>query len=227
MQHSHLKPIFILGNPRSGTSLLRLMLSCHPDILIPPESHFFLWLEEKYENINPLIDALDQFFADLYNSRKFETWQLDQNFLKDVIRKKQPQDYSELISCIYLAYADSHGKSNIRYWGDKNKLWKEKLDKLPYYFPDAFYIHLVRDGRDVACSFMDLAHRKLTSQYAPRLPNDIVKIGNRWKTNVNFLHDFLWKLDGEKQLTTKYEDLVLDPVSTLKRIMDKLRSTLR
>ena len=48
-----MKELFIIGNPRSGTSLLRLMLTCHPEIVIPPESHFFLWLEEKYgENFN-------------------------------------------------------------------------------------------------------------------------------------------------------------------------------
>jgi hypothetical protein len=35
------EPIFILGNPRSGTSLLRLMLHSHSEICIPPESHFF------------------------------------------------------------------------------------------------------------------------------------------------------------------------------------------
>ena len=43
-------PFFIIGNPRSGTTLVRLMLNNHPDVVVPPESGFSLWLAEDYSN---------------------------------------------------------------------------------------------------------------------------------------------------------------------------------
>lgn len=44
----HSTPIFILGNPRSGTTLLQLMLACHPRLAVPPECGFALWLYDRY-----------------------------------------------------------------------------------------------------------------------------------------------------------------------------------
>lgn len=219
IKQTHNRPIFILGNPRSGTSLLRLMLTCHPQIVIPPESHFFLWLESKYESINPATDSLDRFYEDLFNSRKFETWNLSKDSILDTIHKASPGNYAELITCIYLTYAKTVGKADVTYWGDKNKLWKEKLSRILYYFPDAYFIHLVRDGRDVACSFIDLARRKNTSNYAPRLPDQIEDIAFRWKTNVNFISSFLDEVKEGHQMTVRYEDMLADTASTLRNIV--------
>jgi hypothetical protein len=222
IQPSHFRPIFIIGNPRSGTSLLRLMLSCHPDILIPPESHFFLWLENKYENINPSTDKLDQFFIDLYNSRKFETWGIDETSIMKLVRRLRPHNYSGLIASIYLAYADKVGKTGIEFWGDKNKLWKDKLGRIIHYYPEAFFIHLVRDGRDVACSFKDLAIKNSSSSYAPKLPVEIIEIADRWKNNVGCIEAFLEDIPRAHTLTIRYEDLIMDAESNLKKITDIL-----
>lgn len=216
------QPIFILGNPRSGTSLLRLMLSCHPDIIIPPESHFFLWLENKYKNMNPMADDLEEFFIDLYKSRKFETWDISKQSIIETIKKDNIKSFADLIACIYITYGNAVGKNNFKYWGDKNKLWKENLHKTILYFPNAFFIHLVRDGRDVACSFIDLAIKGSTSIYAPKLPSQISDIANRWKTNVNFINEFLIDIPKSNQLTIRYEDLVLNTQATLHEIMQLL-----
>lgn len=222
MVETYKHPIFILGNPRSGTSLLRLMLSCHPDIIMPPESHFFLWLENKYELINPATDSLEEFFIDLYNSRKFETWGINEESIMKSLKKFQPKDFSELIACIYLTYAEKVGKSGIKFWGDKNKLWKEKVHRIIHYYPQSFFIHLVRDGRDVACSFKDLAVKSSSSSYAPKLPVEIIEIAERWKNNVNFIETFLEEISEAHKLTVRYEDLLLDSPSKLKEITDML-----
>ena len=55
---------FILGNPRSGTTLLRLMLNSHPKLGVPPECGMIQWWNEKYKNKN-LQDVYDTFINDI------------------------------------------------------------------------------------------------------------------------------------------------------------------
>lgn len=212
-----MKQVFIIGNPRSGTSFLRSLLTNHPDIVIPPESHFFLWLEEKYsdwsakEEIKPFLD-------DLYASTKFETWHLNRNDLQSWILSRHSNSFQELIESIYLFYGVSNGKHGISIWGDKNKLWKDKLGSIKKYFPNAIYIHLVRDGRDVACSFKELASKKFESKYAPKLPSDIKSIANRWAENVDFIEEFKRTISEDNFIEVKYENLIQETEDELKLI---------
>ncbi len=213
--------LFIIGNPRSGTSLLRLMLTCHKNIIIPPESHFFLWLEQTYCNWNEK-EGLDQFLIDLFASTKFETWKVPYQELKEYLMKMNCKTYSDLIQSIYLFYGLQHNKKNIKVWGDKNKLWKEKLNTIPNYFPKGKYIHIVRDGRDVASSFLRLHRRKIQSLYAPKLPHEITEISKRWNDNIIAIETFLGRISNENKLIIKFEDLVLNPKSELLRISEFL-----
>ena len=127
------RPIFILGNPRSGTSLLRLMLHSHSQICIPPESHFFLWLEVKYGIWS--LEMLEDFIQDLFNATKFETWNINREELSDFIINAAPKTYSFLISLIYQFYAEKH-RGESKYWGDKNSLWTDKLERIRFYYPN-------------------------------------------------------------------------------------------
>jgi hypothetical protein len=212
------QPLFIIGNPRSGTSLLRLMLTCHDDICIAPECHFFLWLEEKYSLWDENGD-LKQYLIDLAASKKFETWEIDMAALEKYILQKRPRNYSELTECVYVFYAIKMGKENIKFWGDKNKLWKEKLPKVLHYFPNTRYIHLVRDGRDVACSFLELNNKKFTSKYAPKLPGKIEDIAIRWGNNIIRINKFFETLNPGNFIEIKYEELVLNFKETVTRAL--------
>lgn len=218
---SNPKPLFIIGNPRSGTSFLRMMLTSHPDIAIPPESHFFLWLEEKYSNWNEEFD-IDQFLDDLYASTKFETWNIPRIILKGRIIELRPRDYSELIREIYIEYGRLNGKRELRYWGDKNKLWKEKLNRVVEIFPDVKFIHIVRDGRDVACSFKDIAKSNFNSKYAPSLPSEIISIAERWKQNISFIENFEKHILPQNFYTISYEALIQRTEKCLSGICDFL-----
>ncbi len=204
-----LNPLFIIGNPRSGTSLLRLVLTCHENICIPPECHFFLWLEEKYGNWTKQSN-LDAYLSDLAVSRKFETWGISISELKSFIQKNEPSNYSELTYLVYVFYGVKIGKKEIKVWGDKNTLWKEKLSRIPVYFPEARYIHIIRDGRDVACSFMELHNSSFNSKYAPNLPSKIEDIALDWKNNISLINKFLNSVPGANHIIVKYEDLILN-----------------
>lgn len=208
------RPIYIIGNPRSGTSLFRLMLHLHSQVSIPPESHFFLWLEDKYPAWD--LSKAEDYIEDLYNSTKFETWQMPREELQAFILRHRPATYPQLNSLIYLFYTLSIGKTPVR-WGDKNKLWKEKLPNIEAAYPDTQYIHVIRDGRDIACSFRELAEKKMTSKYAPRVPTDIEHLSERWHRNISAIRAFEKDLPEHRFLTVRYEDLLTSTSEVMER----------
>ena len=214
-------PIFLIGNPRSGTTLLRLMLNNHQNIVVPPECGFAVWWYDRYKewDLTATHDdqRLDTFLRDLASSKKIETWNLNYQGLRDFIREAAPASYSELVASVYIYFGISRGRKFHR-WGDKNNfhiLWIERLNAL---FPNAKFIHIVRDGRDVACSYRKLASLRSSSPYAPKLPTEIEAIAREWANNIGAARTSFSKIGWEKVYEVRYEDLVMAPEVELRRI---------
>ena len=213
-------PIFLLGNNRSGTTLARMMLTSHPDIIIPPESHFFLWLYDRYKDWKP-EHGLNFFIKDLMGCTKIETWGMREELLTEFVRVRHPSCYRDLVSLVYQYYGVVVGKKAKR-WGDKNSLWPERFKAIDIVFPQAVFLHIVRDGRDVACSYLDLGKREFQSKYAPRLPQDIQEIARIWSRNVRMVRNFGNKLGDYRYYEFRYEDLLENPEQEMKLIFEFL-----
>jgi hypothetical protein len=214
-------PIIILGNPRSGTTLLRLILTSHPDIVIPPECGFFVWWYKKYKNWtkNSLKRRLDGFLDDLFKSRKFETWDLSRRDLRKFIVLKKPNNYTDLISSVYLFFGLSRGKK-AKLWGDKNNYYLNHVGEILRIFPNSRFVHIVRDGRDVAVSYKELAKFRINHKYAPNLSSDISSIAHEWRENVIKVRNSLNSVKVGKRIEIRYEDLVTKPQKITKKICD-------
>lgn len=220
-----LDPVFIIGNPRSGTSLLRLILTTHPQILIPPECGFIIWLRQQYgtweESDNQNSLKIEAFLDDLFACKKFSTWFLEREAIREQIIYGKPSTYSKLCSIIYFVYGLSINKS-FSVWGDKNNFHLNYLSELMSLYPKARVLHIVRDGRDIACSYREVMEKKYKSPYAPKLETDISKIAEEWSSNVIKVDEFMHTLSDGKGKTIKYEDLVSIPQSTIKDVCEWL-----
>jgi hypothetical protein len=220
-------PFFIIGNPRSGTTLLRLMLDSHRDLLVPPECGFAVWWHEKYRGWSEASCAdgtLDPFLADLATSRKIETWGLDFDVLRDLIAAERPASYAELASLVYVFYGRSTGRTFVR-WGDKNNFHVTRVDLIARIFPESHFIHIVRDGRDVACSYRRLAGMNLRSEYAPRLPAELPEIAREWRSNLDAAIASFDAIGWSRVHELRYEDLVSRPAAELERVCAFLGET--
>jgi hypothetical protein len=217
-------PVFIIGNPRSGTTLLRLMITSHPAIVVPPECGFAVWWQKKYSDWNVAAASTDrasEFIRDLVSSKKFETWNLDAQSLLQEIRKTKPSDYSALVSLIYTIYARARKPAFTR-WGDKNNFHVQHVNDLRALFPNAQFVHIIRDGRDVACSYRDLGKKEMQSAYAPRLHTDIAAIASEWNKNVEAVRAAFAAMPKGQGFEVRYEDLVADSEATLRKLCDFL-----
>lgn len=213
-KNNFLTSFFILGNPRSGTSLFRLMLNSHPNMIVPPESGFLQWWYNKYKdwNIDNSRDEkkVEKYVNDVLTSKKIEDWNLDQvGIIKEIIDNK-PKNYGELSSIIYFCYNKS--KLEIQLIGDKNNYYIHHLKLINSIYPKAKYIHLIRDGRDVACSYKKMNSMKSKSVYKPNLPFDLKEIAIEWNNNITKIDEFV---KNKEHLIIKYEDLISNTESVL------------
>ena len=148
-------PLLILGVSRSGTTLLRVMLDRSPGIAIPDESFFVPLLARRHGRpVEP-----ESFLDDLSRIATLRAWGLAP---EDVAARLRPQmSTGEAISAIFEAYAAKVGKPR---WGDKTPMYMRHLGLLERLFPDAQYVHLIRDARDAALSFLELPEGTVKSR---------------------------------------------------------------
>ena len=167
------------------------MLTCHPEVLIPPESAFIIWWLDKYSHWTENFSESDakSFVDDLFSSKKFEFWEMSHSELLSTISSHRPKNYSELITLVYQAYSDKAGRTYLKYWGDKNNYYVGFVDEIYKLFPAAKFIQIVRDARDVATSYLSLQSEKGRSKYSPDLPSDLKSIATEWTRNNSRIHD--------------------------------------
>lgn len=130
-------PIFVGGAPRSGTTLLRVILDAHSAIACGPEMRVLPQLAQLSASTRASMGAI---YAAHYG--------LDSVGLDDVFRR--------LIEAFLEPYAQRRGKRRIAEKTPANALHFEELARL---FPDAKFIQIIRDGRDVAASLLHVDWR--------------------------------------------------------------------
>lgn len=213
-------PIFIIGNPRSGTTLLRLMLTCHRDIVIPSSCGFAVWWYDKYKDW-PDGMTLNAFMTDLMTSRKIETWEIQREAVRDFLRARKPASYAAVVSAIYEWYGLWIGRNFTR-WGAKDNFHIDHIDTLRKLFPNAAFIHIVRDGRDVACSYRELNARHIVSPWAPNLPDSIDAIAEQWQRNLATAEWAFYMAKWRNVYEVRFEDLLFHTEHTLKILCGQL-----
>jgi hypothetical protein len=141
----------IVGVPRSGTTLLRMMIDAHPLVSIPPETGFLPALAE----LEPGSDGAQAW----QTITGFHTWpdfQLDPQTLLASIDRISPCSPAEAARAFYRLYAERFGKNR---WGDKTPTYGTEIGRIASLLPEARFIHIIRDGRDVTVSVRGLWFR--------------------------------------------------------------------
>ncbi len=141
---------FILGRPRTGTTLLRALFDAHPNVQIPWECQFMLNLQSRYGKITEWSEEiLEDFYADLLTQWQFSSWNIDHAKLqRDLKGCKGITTYAHICTVVYLNYISFYSKKEVRLIGDKNHGYTIYTHRLKKLFPDARFIYILRDYRD-------------------------------------------------------------------------------
>jgi hypothetical protein len=190
---------FVVGVSRSGTTLLRLMLDAHPELVIPPETHFIP------EVVKACRDGAgpDEVLALLITHRRWPDFRLEPDELGRRLRGLDPLTAGGALRSFYDLYAERAGKPR---WGDKTPRYTRKMPLIERALPEARFVHLIRDGRDVALSLMEVHFG----------PDDVRGAAERWTQWIAQA-----RRHGERvghYLELRYEDLIADPEDRLREI---------
>ena len=192
-------PFFLLGHDRSGTTMLRLILD-RGDVAVPPESMFLL-------DVDPGQPAEDVLRA-AWNHPRVQLWGLPGKPPALPAGLNGMDAFRFAVTAPFVAYAAREGKGR---WGDKTPAYIGHVDRLAEIWPDARFVHLIRDGRDVALSVMNV----------PFGPNNAWAAARSWASVIRQGHKAAARYPG-RLLEVRYEDLVSKPAETVALLCDFL-----
>lgn len=217
------RPIFVVGAPRSGTSLLQRMLRSHPRISSPTgESHFIIPLLTKAASFGDLsksknIAAVIQEMHRI-NTEFMETdlpgIKFDIDLLKNRIHERGAQTISQIIDMLFCLNAEGEGKFR---WLDKTPYYVLHIPLLATTYPDAQFIHIIRDGRDVVLSMLERA--------AEMRVFNICEGAYRWHRYVEAGRSSGRLIGPHRYLELRYEDMLDNPESAVSIICQFLGET--
>lgn len=203
-----MRPVFISGCGRSGTTLLGAMLGTHSRCLATPESKFILQIYRT--NLKEHREAdLEISLEKIKNHWSFKVWGVELNS-KEEFQPNLWNSYSDLVLWLVKMYGSEVGKTEVDIWVDHTPNARSFSALLFDLFPDGKMVHIVRDGRAVASSVMGLDWG----------PNTINSAAHWWIENIaNGLAIESYFGDSRVQ-RIRYEDLILEPQATLEKICD-------
>jgi len=186
------------------------MLNHHDQIAVPFETKII----ENFHDKGELYGSLDEEM----NQRRLVTDILNLPTMRDVY---PPINVSQVMAAIsgsrladvfdavLKAWARQQGKNR---WGEKTVSNSLYFDTIIQWFPNARFIHPIRDGRDVAASL----------QKAPFGPKTPFTAARRWRQFVEMGLQIGDRLPADQYLSVHYEDLLDQPQRELMRICDFL-----
>lgn len=181
-------PLIVYGAARSGTTYLVQIFNKHPEVHISDETRIFAWVHDVYRRL-----TADERTS--YRKRE-EFGDYLQRTLPDMVR----EFYREMAP-------------QARFWGDKNPHYVHPhnegcLETVLELFPDARFIHIMRDGRDVVTSGLR------------GVWTDFDSVHRMWTSHLEIGCSFGRALPADRYLEFRYEDLIQDDLEMARRIFD-------
>lgn len=237
LKQSIIKPIFILGSGRSGTTLLYNVLSTHPEVC------WFSNYSERFMNI-PLIPFLHRILDLTFVGPMAKKGIISKRkgFIKPTEAGHIYHDYCGFQHKIKSTESDLNAemekkfkhliKTHLSLTGKNRFLNKQtannqRIGLIDKMFSDAYYIHLIRDGRAVANSLLNVRWWNDTdiwwlgmkaSEWAKRKRQPIELCGLHWKREVEEIREY-GKIFGNRYMEIKYEDFILEAKNTMEKIL--------
>ena len=193
---------FIVGMGRSGTTLLRLMLDAHSELAIGPETEF---APEVIRACRGDGATPAELMTLLREQRKWGDFDLDEAELERRFAAAPKLTGGAALRAFFQLYADGQGKPR---WGDKTPAYVKRMPMISKALPEARFVHVIRDGRDVA-----LSRAKRASD-----PASPAKAAETWRKRIGKAREASKRLDH--YLEVRYEDLITDTEPALRRVAE-------
>jgi len=213
-------PIFIVGPGRSGTTLLRSLLSAHSQIAITPETQFLGWINQR-EDVRGEPQNFESFWREYTGWVRFQDLDVDAGRCRELIEQQEDYTFRTIFRAVLMAYKERMGSARV---GEKSPSHVHFLPLLFDWFPGGRVLIMKRDPRAVISSQLQTPY--VQDRITPlSLRTGLVK-NKRLGQIIHFAEEWMhiyedivpaWRSDP-RVTTVSYERLVQDPSSELKNV---------
>jgi len=146
-----LAPVFLVGCPRSGTTLLQRLLDAHPLVAVAPETHFIrrFWLSRDSRGDLANTVNFERVVAEIIAMPEFGDMRLDAGSFR-LAARHVPRSYPALFNLLLRSFAQRRGAQVVGEKTPNHLLYMATLEK---FFPNARFVHIIRDPRAVVSSW--------------------------------------------------------------------------
>jgi Sulfotransferase family len=199
---------FVVARGRSGTTLLRAILNAHPELAVPGETTMIAKFgphRSRYEA--PGGFDVERLADDLIADTAFVRWGYGADDVRSALTTAAPESFADAVRAMYASYAAREGKAR---YGDKAANHVLFMDKIAGLLPEARFVHLIRDGRDVALSFLQAEFGTAS----------IPEAAAEWERFVRRGRACGRMLGAPRYLEVRYERLVSEPELVVREVCD-------
>lgn len=207
-------PFFIIGSERSGTTLLMVMLGQHPRLAVPEVSWYYPRFRKYLHTYGDLSKPANfrVLAEEMIFGLKTPFFGLSPNprtIVDEILSRAQSQTFGGLFDAILSWYAASKNKPR---WGEKTPHNLFFAREILQDFPKAQFVHLTRDGRDVAAEQIDSAFG----------PTNVYAAAKIWKRTIRVAEELRAVVPSPQWLDISYESLVSRPEDSLRKVSEFL-----
>jgi len=201
-----MQPLFIGGHPRSGTTLLGAMVGAHSECICTPESQFKTRVLRHRLLKKTAGRDVKTVFSLIEKDWRFRIW----NISLPSVPFSEIHSYAGLLLFIVHVFAEKNARKHPEIWVDHtpSNIKKENARTLLTLFPDAKFVHIVRDGRAVAASVIPLDWGA----------NTVGRAACSWRKRVSQYCSVESELGSRRVKRVHYEELVREPEKTMREL---------
>lgn len=202
-------PVFLFGFERSGTTLLTMMIGAHPRLSCPLSVTGTWWdYAARLSEFGDLATPEDcaRLSVALSENARLKLWNVpfDPAAIASAAR---PGNYADIVDGFHDAAAQAEGKPR---WVNMDIATLFRLEEVVQLFPNARFVQIIRDGRDVALSFKGYRYGGLNA----------LEVAERWSVATVTADRIGAALGPQRYMRLAYEDLILRSEETLDRFCD-------
>ena len=205
--------VFLVGCPRSGTTLLRRIADAHPQLAVARGTR---WIPRTFEFRRGLTedgDVTPKLLERLRDPFRLERLALEEEDLERLLASRERMSFADFVTALYDLYGDRHEKPLV---GDKTPGYVRYLPTLHGLWPWAKFVHIVRDGRDVCLSVLDW--RKDATGFCTFGRDPVTTIAVWWEWYVRLGLEGASELEPDLCHEVRYESLVDAPERECRRL---------
>jgi hypothetical protein len=207
--------LFIVGCARSGTTLVHRIVDAHPEIAITPEMH---WITRQFESRNGLVTP--ELVSELSGHKRFTQFEIPREEFEGLLGSGEALPYPTFLRRVFGLYGKIKNKPLV---GNKTPAYVRSIPTFHALWPDAKFVHIIRDGRDVCISILNWKKaERIVGRYASWEEDPVSTAARWWASKVRKAREDGAALGPGPYHETLYEDLVEDPERECKRLCEFL-----